>query len=55
MKFAIIGKIETSNEKIVLWKYFVVFFERVENNLTVGEVGYGLKKTLQQRENTSSN
>ena len=25
MKFAIIGKIETSNEKIVLWKYFVVF------------------------------
>ena len=50
MKFAIIGKIETSNEKIVLWKYFVVFYEHVENNLTVGEVDYGLKNIAAEKE-----
>ena len=50
MKFAIIGKIETSNEKIDLWKYFVVFYEHVENNLTVGEVDYGLKNIAAEKE-----
>ena len=30
----------------------MLFFERVENNLTVGEVGYGLKKNHCSRERT---
>ena len=33
MKFAIIGKIETSNEKMVLWKYFVVFLNMWKTTL----------------------
>ena len=43
MIYVINEKIATSNEKTVLWKYFVVFYEHVENNLMVGEVDYGLE------------
>ena len=34
----------TSNEKTVFWKFFVVFYEHVENNLLVNEVESGLEK-----------
>ena len=44
MMFVINEKIATSNEETVFWKYFVVFYEHVENNLVVGEVDYGLEK-----------
>ena len=42
MKFLIIGETMTSNAKTVLWKYFVVLCEYVENNFIVSEVEYGL-------------
>ena len=43
MKFVIIEKTMTSNEKNVLWKSLVVVSELVENNLIVSELDYWLK------------
>ena len=43
MKIRIIGKIITSNETTVFWKYFV-FCQLVENNCMVSEMDYGLEK-----------
>ena len=44
IKFGIIVKTITSNERTVFWNSFVVLSEHVENNLMVSEVDYGLEK-----------
>ena len=41
MKFGIIGKTMTSNEKTWFWKYFVVIYGHVESNIMISEQEYG--------------
>ena len=56
MKFVIIGKTITSNERTVFWKSFVVLCELVGNNLMINELEFGLgfhcsRERTQQRTN----
>ena len=43
MKFVIIKKTMTSNEKTVLWKSLVVVWEFLKNNFLVSELDFGLE------------
>ena len=52
MKFVIIGKTMTSNEKTVFRECFVVLCEDVENNLIVSELECGLENNCSRKEHS---